>query len=219
MHLRRFATPSKILPMMSAIALACALAACGGDDDEPTPTTLTLEKIGSYNGGAAGAAEITAYDAASKRLFVVNGANGTVDVLDLAAPSAPRLIGTINVASIGKAVNSVAVHDGLVALAIESNPKTEPGTVAFYNAADLKLVNSVKVGALPDMLVFTPDGSKVLVANEGEPSGLIDVTFALATSTMAMALFSCSVTQAVLPSSLTVMYSGSKSWAALAPGP
>jgi len=171
MHLRRFAIPSKFLPMMSAIALACALAACGGDDDEPTPTTLTLEKIGSYNGGAAGAAEITAYDAASKRLFVVNGANGTVDVLDLAAPSAPRLIGTINVASIGKAVNSVAVHDGLVALAIESSPKTEPGTVAFYNAADLKLVNSVKVGALPDMLVFTPDGTKVLVANEGEPSG------------------------------------------------
>ena len=172
MFLRRPAKPSRYLPMMSAIALACVLAACGGDDDDdPTPTTLALQKIGSYNGGAVGAAEITAYDAASRRLFVVNGANGTVDVLDLAAPATPRLVGTINVASLGKAVNSVAVHDGLVALAIEANPKTEPGTVAFYNAADLKLVNSVKVGALPDMLTFTPDGSKVLVANEGEPSG------------------------------------------------
>lgn len=170
--LRRFATPSKYLPMMSAIALACVLTACGGDDDDdPTPTTLALEKIGSYNGGAVGAAEITAYDSASKRLFVVNGANGTVDVLDLANPAAPKLIGTINVASIGKAVNSVAVHDGLVALAIEAATKTDPGTVAFYNATDLKLINSVKVGALPDMLVFTPDGSKLLVANEGEPSG------------------------------------------------
>lgn len=171
MHLRRPAKPSKFLPMMSAIALACVLAACGGDDDEPTPTTLALEKIGSYNGGAVGAAEITAYDSGSKRLFVVNGANGTVDVLDLSAPAAPKLVGTINVSTIGKGVNSVAVHEGLVALAIESNPKTEPGTVAFYNASDLKLVNSVKVGALPDMLVFTPDGTKVLVANEGEPSG------------------------------------------------
>ena len=172
MFLRRPAKPVTLLPMMSAIALACMLAACGGDDDEdPTPTTLALQKIGSYNGGAVGAAEITAYDAASRRLFVVNGANGTVDVLDLAAPATPKLIGTINVAGLGKAVNSVAVHDGLVALAIEANPKTEPGTVAFYNAADLKLVNSVKVGAQPDMLTFTPDGSKVLVANEGEPSG------------------------------------------------
>jgi len=167
----RLATASKFLPMLSAIALACTLVACGGDDDDPTPTTLALEKIGSFNGGAVGAAEITAYDAASKRLFVVNGANGTVDVLDLATPSSPKRVGAISVSGMGAAVNSVAVHDGLVALAIEAAPKTSPGTVAFYNAADLKPVNSVKVGALPDMLVFTADGSKVLVANEGEPSG------------------------------------------------
>jgi DNA-binding beta-propeller fold protein YncE len=170
--LQRSRATTRYLPMIATIALACTLAACGGDnDDEPTPTTLTLEKIGSYNGGAVGAAEITAYDAASKRLFVVNGANGTVDVLDLSAPNAPKLLGTISVAGLGKAVNSVAVYDGLVALAIEAAVKTDPGTVAFYNAADLKLINSVKVGALPDMLVFTPDGTKVLVANEGEPSG------------------------------------------------
>ena len=165
-------TPSKYLPMLSAIALACTLVACGGDDDEDrTPTTLSMEKIGSFNGGAVGAAEITAFDAASKRLFVVNGANGTVDVLDLSSPNAPKRLGTISVSGMGVTVNSVAVHDGLVALAIEAAPKTSPGTVAFYNAADLKLINSVKVGAQPDMLVFTPDGSKVLVANEGEPSG------------------------------------------------
>lgn len=55
---QRFATPSKFLPMLSAIALACTLVACGGDDDEdPTPTTLSMEKIGSFDGGAVGAAE------------------------------------------------------------------------------------------------------------------------------------------------------------------
>jgi DNA-binding beta-propeller fold protein YncE len=43
--------------------------------------------------------------------------------------------------------------------------------VAFYNAADLDAVDQFQVGAQPDMLVFTADGSKVLVANEGEPSG------------------------------------------------
>jgi DNA-binding beta-propeller fold protein YncE len=31
-------------------------------------------------------------------------------------------------------------------------------------------VNSVSVGALPDMLTFTPDGSKLLVANEASPT-------------------------------------------------
>ena len=34
-----------------------------------------------------------------------------------------------------------------------------------------------------------------------------------------MALFSCRLTQALRPSALTVMYSGSRSCAALAPGP
>jgi len=159
----------------TAVLAAAALAACGGNDDDPspfesTPRALTLEKIGGFDGGVTGAAEITAYDATSKRLFVVNGANGTVDVVDLSNPATPRKVGSIDVAALGAGVNSVAVHDGLVALAIEAAVKTNPGVVAFYNAADLRLLNSVMVGALPDMVVFTPDGSKLLVANEGEPN-------------------------------------------------
>lgn len=164
------------LAAVSLSAVAALVACGGGSGDDPTPTGLSLERLASFDGGAAGAAEITAYDSASKRLFVVNGASGTVDVLDLANPSAPVRVGTINVAALGAGVNSVAVHDGLVALAIEASPKTRPGVVAFYNAADLRLLNSVSVGALPDMLTFTPDGARVLVANEGEPNsyGLAD---------------------------------------------
>lgn len=165
--------------LLALLALPFALlTACGGDNPavERSPVSLMLQKIGSFNGGVAGAAEITAYDAASKRLFVVNGANGSVDVLDISNPSAPARAGTIQVAALGAGVNSVAVHDGLVALAIEGRIKASPGVVAFYNAADLKLLHSVTVGALPDMVVFTPDGKSLLVANEGEPNsyGLAD---------------------------------------------
>lgn len=156
-----------------ALCAAVLLAACGGGDSavEATPVALSLEKIGGFNGGAVGAAEITAYDATTQRLFVVNGANGTVDVLDLKDPRNPSRVGTISVGALGASANSVAVHDGLVAVAIEANPKTSPGVVAFYDARDLRLLSQVSVGALPDMLVFTPDGLTVLVANEGEPSG------------------------------------------------
>lgn len=171
-RLSRLAPPFSMRNLCVTLAGAAAIAACGGDGraTEPTPVSLALEKIGTYEGGALGAAEITAYDAASKRLFVVNGANGTVDVLDLSAPAAPVKIGTIDVSALGASVNSVAVGDGLVALAIQAPVKTDPGVVAFYNAATLQRTASVQVGALPDMLTFTPDGLRVIVANEGEPN-------------------------------------------------
>jgi DNA-binding beta-propeller fold protein YncE len=69
----------------------------------------------------------------------------------------------------GGAANSVAVHDGLVAVAVQAARKTDPGSVVFFRAADLARLATVGVGALPDMLAFTPDGKRVVVANEGEP--------------------------------------------------
>ena len=67
-----------------------------------------------------GAAEIPAFDAATKRAFVVNGAQATVEVLDLAVPTDPKRVGAINVVGLGASVNSVSIHNGLVALAIEA---------------------------------------------------------------------------------------------------
>jgi hypothetical protein len=145
------------------------LAACAGPQAAPAPS-ISLEKIGQYAGGGTGAAEITAYDHVSRRLFVVNGARGTVDVLDLSSPASPTLVSTIAVAQSGASANSVATHDGVVAVAIEADDKQAPGTVAFYRAATLQLVSRVRVGALPDMVTFSKSGRYVLVANEGEPS-------------------------------------------------
>ncbi len=165
--------PRRLHVGMLTLAVAAVVAACGGGDDEPTPVTLTLERIGQYDGGAAGAAEITAYDASTARLFVVNGANGTVDVLDLADPTKPVKVGTITV---GGSANSVAAHDGLVAIAVEATPKTNPGSVLLVQASDLRVLQTITVGSQPDMLTFTPDGKYIVVANEGEPNsyGLAD---------------------------------------------
>ncbi|MEM9419847.1 MAG: choice-of-anchor I family protein [Planctomycetota bacterium] len=135
---------------------------------------LGLSVIGSYGTGIfdESAAEIPAYDAATQRLFVTNAASGKIDVLDLSDPTMPSKIGEINLAG---APNSVAVNNGLVAVAVEAAVVTDPGQVQFFNAADLTSAGAaVPVGALPDMLTFTPDGSKLLVANEGEPDGGVD---------------------------------------------
>lgn len=167
---------SRSHPFAASLALCLALFSLSCSDDEPTgpsevtPGTISLEKIGAYQGGGVAAAEITAFDPASKRLFVVNGQLGTVDVLDLSSPAAPMKIATISVTQFGSGANSVAVYNGTVALAIEAAVKTDPGRVAFYRAADLALLSNVTVGAQPDMLTFTPSGRFVLVANEGEPN-------------------------------------------------
>lgn len=151
----------------AAVALVLAQAAAAHDDDDSRRIALT--PIGTFDAGGAGSAEIVAFDAGSKRLFVVNAQTKTVDILDARNPQQPTRITTLDTSALG-APNSVATHGGLVAVAIESAPKTDPGHVAFYDVSG-ELITSVKVGALPDMLTFTPNGQYVLVANEAEPSG------------------------------------------------
>jgi Esterase-like activity of phytase len=102
-------------------------------------------------------------------LFVVNARAATVDVLSIRDPSQPEKIGQIDVTSFGAVANSVAVHEGLIAVAVENTNKTNPGMVVFFSR-HLKLLGAVQVGALPDMLTFAPDGRWLLVANEGEPN-------------------------------------------------
>lgn len=133
----------------------------------PSLTVLGTYRTGSYNTGAA---EIVAHDPASQRLFVVNGGARTIDILDASTPSNIRLVTQVRIpAEYGVAANSVAVRNGIVAAAVEADPKTDPGSVIFMDTNG-RVQTGVKVGALPDMLTFSPDGRKILVANEGEPN-------------------------------------------------
>ena len=152
--------------MRNAIRIVAAFAVAA-----PLSAQISLEPIGTYASGvfAAGAAEIGAYDAGSQRLFVTNADANTLDVLDLSDPTNPTLLLTVDFSTFGGGVNSVAVHDGLVAAAVEGFVKTDPGTVVFLDT-DGDVLKAVAAGALPDMLTFSEDGQYVVVANEGEPS-------------------------------------------------
>ncbi|HTU66911.1 MAG TPA: choice-of-anchor I family protein [Steroidobacteraceae bacterium] len=129
-----------------------------------------LSVLGSYSTGlGAGAAEIVSYDKQSRRLFTINAAASSVDILSVANPAAPTLIKRLDLSALGSP-NSVDAHDGVIAVAIQAPVKTDAGKVGFYTV-DGELLGTVPTGSLPDMLTFTPDGRHVLVANEGEPSG------------------------------------------------
>ena len=132
--------------------------------------SIELTRIGRYETGIfdEGAAEITAYDAGNQNLYVINGANQTIDLLDLGDPTNPSFISSIDIEEFGDGINSIAIQNGIVAAAIKSDPAQDPGKIVFFDT-DGNVLNQVTVGALPDMVTFTADGTKVLVANEGEP--------------------------------------------------
>ena len=148
-----------------AISASCALA------DSDRKSSLRLEALGTYDSGifSGSAAEIVSYDKGSQRLFVTNDIANSIDVLDISDPAAPVKTFSINLLPLGAGVNSVAVSRGIVAVAVEADPKQLPGKVGFFDIEG-NFLSSVSVGALPDMLTFTPNGKALLVANEGEPS-------------------------------------------------
>lgn len=166
----------------TTIAAASASGSISNDDTIPLVYPATNTVVSSVKGSIALAgAEIPAFDPASKRAFA--SSNTGIQVVDLTNPAAPAFIGTITPASMGvpgltsNDITSVAVRKGtggnpsVLAAAIINTTKTSPGHVVFLDAATGTLLGSAQVGAVPDNLTFSPDGTKVLVANEGELDG------------------------------------------------
>ena len=142
------------------------------DDDTEVPagdaSELGVTYLTSYEVDPDGTAEITTYDAGSQQLFVTNG--DKIEVLDFSDPTAIVSLATVNVGDFGgESVQSVASSNGIIAAAISVDPATDPGLVVLADS-DGNNPTPLLVGALPDMLVFSPDGTKLLVANEGEPN-------------------------------------------------
>ncbi|MBS1825440.1 MAG: choice-of-anchor I family protein [Acidobacteria bacterium] len=135
------------------------------------PGQIRLRQIGRVATGMynSGGAEISAYEPTTQRLFTVNGGTKSIDVVDLSNPARPVKLFSIPTAPYGGGANSVAIRGGIIAAAVEATPKTDPGSVVFFDT-DGNLLRRLTIGALPDMLTFTPDGRFLLIANEGEPS-------------------------------------------------
>ncbi|MCA1010633.1 choice-of-anchor I family protein [Halobacillus halophilus] len=149
--------------------------------------TLKVNKVANFSSGAAfaeGGTEIAQYDPSSKRLFSVNGAENAVDIVDMSdlkqGQSEPKelpLMKRVQLEDLSgelsnvSGITSISLHPegDYVAAAVPADPEQDDGYVVFMDK-DGQYISHVSVGALPDMVTFTPDGNKVLVANEGEPS-------------------------------------------------
>lgn len=149
---------------------------------------LTLNKIAGYTTGAGleeAGAEIVQYDKESKKVYLINGATSSIEMVDLSGLQSGQAEEELTVPAEAKIsiadhspveglfgdVTSVAVHPtlDLIAAAVPNADKTQNGSIVFFNKAG-EYLGYEEVGALPDMVTVTPDGSKFLVANEGEPN-------------------------------------------------
>jgi hypothetical protein len=146
---------------------------CQNDDDTtqevPVNTTVNFQYKTTITVGGEGAAEISAYDTVSKKLFVTNSESGVISVYNIENLDTPIEETTISLSAFG-APNSVAAYNGKLAVAVEAPVKQNLGQILVYDTTNLALLNQYTVGALPDMVTFSKDGNLIVCANEGEPN-------------------------------------------------
>ena len=128
---------------------------------------IQLSILSTHKAGTT--AEIVAHDPRTQRLFATSAEDNRLTILSVRDAAHPALVRSVDLSALGSP-NSVAVRDGVVAVALDNPDGAHlPGTVAFFDAGG-DLLKTLPAGATPDMVVFTPDGSALLVANEGEPN-------------------------------------------------
>ncbi|MGF1563245.1 MAG: choice-of-anchor I family protein, partial [Geminicoccaceae bacterium] len=152
-----------------------------GDSAPVASRDVTFSTFAELIGeGGSGASEVVAYENGS--FFVTNGENDRIDIFDNPAGTVDGADRTIDLSTLDgyDGVQSVAVKNGVVAAAIARPAEdttvfggtdvalSQAGFVALFDANTLALLSTVDVGNLPDQIAFNADGSKLLVAGEGE---------------------------------------------------
>lgn len=168
--------------------LAAETTASIGYENHRAPLSLT--QIGRYDASMTnadgGVMEIVDYNQKTGYAYAINGQIGmltAIPMLELkSGTEVAALKGTnIDVAKLVTVdgftygdMTSVAVSpDGTqLAAAIQAKDYTATGRVALFSCnsdGSLTFQKAVETGVQPDMVTFTPDGTKILTANEGEP--------------------------------------------------
>lgn len=165
----------KLLSMLTALVIMSAYG-CGGKKpmlpvNEAKIKRVELQVLSTYETGVfdEAAAEIVSYDKKTKSLFLVNAHAGRIEIIDISNPAKPVKKDSIDVAGkTGGSANSIDIHKGIAAVAVEAKNKQDNGYVVFMDTKG-KILKTVTAGALPDMVKFAPNGKFVMTANEGEP--------------------------------------------------
>ncbi|MFZ9952368.1 MAG: choice-of-anchor I family protein, partial [Vulcanococcus sp.] len=142
--------------------------------EEPLLGSLNLSPAGTS--GEQFQSEISATVTIGGQLFVLSSGGGsTLQVSNATDPTAPALLQRLAYGD-GYVSQSVATFGNLVAVALspaDYGTSGGRGLVRFYRVGadgSLTQIADVPVGYLPDGLAFNEQGTKLVIANEGEPA-------------------------------------------------
>ena len=161
----------------------------------PATYETMITHLGSYSTGFTnadgGVAEIVVYNKDNQKMYLVNGADQSLDIVSLAGITAGAvntftLDKRIDVESLGEDngfsggdITSVSVNTRLKVLAISvqkgdyDDDYAENGYIVFLDY-DGGYIAHYEAGCQPDMLGFSPDNNYVMTADEGERRNFSD---------------------------------------------
>lgn len=148
-----------------------AVTSQAGAEDQGGADGPRLERVATYVLAPGAAAEIVSVQAGTARALLSDARARTVDVIDLATPSAPRRMARHALPSAaGEELTSVAFHpegDWFLAVVRPADPRT-PGRLLAVDASTGALLGTQAVGYEPDAVAIAPDGRTAVIANEAE---------------------------------------------------
>ena len=183
---------SQLIDSFSVTKNADGGAKTAGAENGKTSASLNLTQEARYDAGMSnadgGVMEIVDYNTATGWAYAVNGQTGNLTAIPMKTLASGETVdlldgNDIDVKSMIEAecegftygdMTSVAVSaDGTkLAAAIQAEGYADSGRVALFTCNEdgtLTFEKAYETGTQPDMVTFTPDDSRVLTANEGEP--------------------------------------------------
>ena len=178
---------------LAAVAAGCSIALASflvGENQsyaaEKLPSELTLNVSSRYDSGVknedGGATEIVAYNADNHKYYVINGTTKQIEVVPLQKNTVFTSLKAEKSINLEKALKevkpnfsygdvtsiSISTESDIIAAAVQAADYNDNGLAVLLDYSGT-ILHVVEAGKQPDMITFTPDGKKILVANEGEP--------------------------------------------------
>ena len=122
-----------------------------------------------YFSGEASGTEIVSVQQSTLRAVLSNFKTGEADILDLSRAGKMSRLNRFSLGlKKGEEFTSVAFHPTLDVFAAVIDAGEERGRLEIRSASDGTLRDHIEVGYGPDSVIFSIDGSVLVVANEGE---------------------------------------------------